>query len=177
MTRRLFYAIEFPEPVRRQVAAAGRQLAAVARQGRWTHPDNLHLTLQFLGDCPDEWMTGLLAILQSAAAGCRPFSLKIIGCGTFGRSGDILWLGVQAGPALSQLADSLASQLRAKGLPCEDRPYSPHITIGRQVRIDPAGLRAWTGPAIELTVNQVSLMESTRIDGRLTYLPVKRVLF
>lgn len=173
-TRRLFYAIEFPELVRNQVHEAAGKLRTAARQGRWTHPDNLHLTLQFLGDCPDEWLPDLFAILRRCAAESPVFTLRIAGCGTFGRQGDILWLGVQADPALDPLVAALTCLLCQNNLPFESRPYSPHITIGRQVRIDPVVLRAWTCPSIEWNVSQISLMESTRIDGRLAYLPVRR---
>ena len=173
--RRLFFAIEFPDSVRDQLAAAGKKLAAEAAGGRWTRAGNIHLTLQFLGDCPDLWLPELEKILHQAAADIKPFPLTIEGCGTFGRQHDILWLGVASQASLQLVAARLTSLLRQNQLPCEDRPFSPHITIGREVRIDPAVLRAWTWPIITFPVTRVSLMESTRVNGQLTYIPIFRV--
>jgi 2'-5' RNA ligase len=174
MTRRLFYAIEFPDDVRSRLSLAGAQLAALASQGRWTRPDNLHLTLQFIGDCPDEWLGRLGDILSLAAGNCPPFTMQIGGCGTFGRLGDILWIGVAPHPLLQQMAGDIASQLQGQGLPYEQRPYSPHITIGRQVRIDSAALRSWSIAPFGCPVRQITLMESCRAGGPLAYLPLQR---
>ena len=173
--RRLFFAIEFMDSVQDQLAAAGRKLAAQSSGGRWTRPRNIHLTLQFLGDCPDLWLPELEKILHLAATDIKPFPISIEGCGTFGKMHDILWLSVASQDSLQLLVSRLKSLLMKNQLPYEGRPYSPHITIGREVRIDPACFPAWPWPKITFPVTQVSLMESTRVNGQLTYIPIFRV--
>ena len=174
MNRRLFYAIEFPPDIRCQLADAACELAALAGRGRWTRPENLHLTLQFLGSCPDEWIDELSEICSHAVVECPSFMLEFSGAGTFGAANDILWIGVRPQPQLTRLAGNLAALLRQQCLPCEKRVYFPHITIGRQVVISPQAVENWRMPAISCPVRQVSLMESTQVEGRLSYVSVYR---
>jgi len=175
MSRRLFYAIEFPDQVRSRLAEISRSFAGIAKQGRWTDPDNLHLTLQFLGECPDEWLDILESVLRRAVAGYMPFKIKLSGCGTFGRQQDVLWIGVESHPNLNDLAGSLTRQLENMKLPHEARAFAPHITIGRRVRIEPELLRRWAMTPIDCPVGSISLMESTRILDRLAYIPLLHV--
>lgn len=174
MTRRLFYAIEFPEDIRQKLFQAGRELAVFADRGRWTRPENIHLTLQFLGECPDDWLPDLTGIARQAAAASHSFPMSFAGAGTFGRTGDILWIGIRPQPALSELAAHLTDLLRLKALPYEKRHFSPHITIGRQVRLDSRRLAAWSMPPLTCRIDSISLMESTRIDEKLVYQAICR---
>jgi len=73
-----------------------------------------------------------------------------------------------------RVAENLTGQLRRQSLPHEERGFSAHITLGRQVRIDADWLRRWHWPPIDCPVAQISLMESTRMDNRLTYLALQR---
>ena len=174
MNRRLFYAIEFPPGIRHQLAEAACELAAMAGRGRWTRPENLHLTLQFLGSCPDEWIDEFSEICSHAVAGCPSFMLEFSGAGTFGAANDILWVGVRPQLQLTRLAESLAALLKQQRLPCDNRAYFPHVTIGRQVVISPQAVENWRMPVISCPVRQISLMESTQVEGRLAYVSVYR---
>jgi len=171
---RLFYAIEFPDPVKQRLASLSRELASLSLRGHWSKPDNIHLTLQFLGECPAEWLPVLHGILREAAAGCQPFDLTVQGSGTFGETDDILWLGVLPAPILSQLAVRIRDLLREQAMPWERRPFAAHITLARQVRIDPVLLQSFTYQPFVLPVRQISLMESCRLEGILTYRPLER---
>ena len=174
MTRRLFFALEFPAEIRLRLAQHGRELSALAESGRWTRQENLHLTLQFLGDCPDEWMPELTRVIRALAADWPPFNLEFAGAGTFGCPGNILWLGIRPQPLLSGLAARLRSLLDQQGLPCDARPFSPHITIGRQVRIDTRRLSEWSMAPLSCRIDSISLMESAKMEERLVYRPIMR---
>jgi RNA 2',3'-cyclic 3'-phosphodiesterase len=171
---RLFYAVEFPDPVKAQLAALSHELAAVANKGRWTRQENIHLTIQFLGDCPADCLPVYTAILRESAAASREFSLTISGCGTFGNRHDILWVGARQEPLLVYLAEQLRSRLRQNNLPFDERPFTAHITLGREVQIDPAFLKSWQYAPVTLPVREITLMESTQINGKLTYTPLER---
>lgn len=172
MIRRLFFALEFPADIRLQIARSAQELIELAGRGRWTPADNLHLTLQFLGDCPDERLPDLSSIISTAAGAFPPFVIQISGAGTFGRDSDILWLGVQPQPVLTRLALQLDVLLRSSGFPGEKRPFSPHITIGRQVRIGAEQLAGWSMSPLACPIDKLSLMESTTFQNRLVYRPV-----
>ena len=138
MTRRLFVALEPPEPVRRRLGALAEDLRRGAgRAGdevRWVPPANVHLTLQFLGAVPEERVTAVEAALGEAAAESRPLSLSVRGVGGFpnARRPRVLWAGLEGDLApLAALVAGLGARLGKLGFPPEDRPFSPHLTLGR----------------------------------------------
>lgn len=169
---RLFYAITFTDNEREQLQNAAADLHRFTRQGTWSRPENLHLTLHFLGEQDQTQVPRLIQILNRTAEASRPFDLLTAGCGTFGRQGDILWLGFQAEPRLDHLVGHLQAKLRRAGWPIDERPFRPHLTLGRQIQIQLIDLQAWHWPAIRLTARHVALMESLRLDGRLVYRPL-----
>lgn len=169
---RLFYAIELDFFTRDRIKQAVQELRDQTTAGRWTYPDNYHLTVQFLGEYEAETLPELKQILH-AAAEVPPFTLELHGWGTFGQRHEIVWLGADPHPSLVILAQHLAGQLREKRLSFDDRPFKPHLTIGRQVRFkDESGQELavlWHGPTIKAEIRMVSLMESTRVNDRLVY--------
>jgi RNA 2',3'-cyclic 3'-phosphodiesterase len=172
---RLFYAIEFPDLVRARLASLSRELAAVAMHGRWTRQENIHLTMQFLGECPAEWLPVFKSILVRTAASCPEFNLTISGCGAFGSRHDLLWLGARKEPSLDRLAEILSGFLREEKMPFDDRPFAAHITIGRDVQIDAEFLKNWQYEPIICPVQQITLMQSSQDGGPVVYTALERV--
>ena len=136
--RRLFVALEPPDPVRRRLAALEDELRRGAgRAGediRWVRPENVHLTLQFLGAVPDERVAAVEEALRTAAAGARPLALAVRGAGGFpnARRPRVLWAGLDGDlAALAALVAAVGARLAKLGFPPEDRPFSPHLTLGR----------------------------------------------
>src|SRR4051794_40453033 len=98
-TKRLFLALALPAPVRKELAALATSLSGVT----WTHPDQLHLTLRFLGDVAEEKMERVIEHLASVRV--EPFILPIEGVGAFPLKSPprTLWVGVGRGhPHLHQ---------------------------------------------------------------------------
>lgn len=125
---RLFIAIRFPEPVRRQLAQAAENLEACARTGRFTRPENLHQTVVFLGGVPRDRTAEIRRMMDLH----RPVRTDIVleGLGRFPRpGGDIHWVGVRQNPAVSQYYADLTRALNAaqlcRGLPPLPGPISP----------------------------------------------------
>jgi RNA 2',3'-cyclic 3'-phosphodiesterase len=166
---RLFYAIEFPDHVRARLMDLSRELAAVASHGRWTRQENIHLTMQFLGECPVEWLPVLKTILGRTAKSCPEFSLAISGCGTFGSRHDLIWLGARKEPSLELLSEKLKSLLREEKMPFDEQPFAAHITIGRDVQIDAEFLKNWQYEPVMCPVQQITLMQSSQIGGPVVY--------
>ncbi len=136
--RRLFVALEPPEPVRRRLAALADELRRGAGRAaddvRWVRPENVHLTLQFLGAVPEERVPAIEAALRDAAAGARPLSLSLHGAGGFpnARRPRVLWAGLEGDvPPLAELVRELGTRLAKLGFPPEERAFSPHLTLGR----------------------------------------------
>ena len=159
---RLFVAIRFSPQIRNLLLETMERLRVQTRQARLTRPENLHLTLAFLGET--DRTADIRAAMSEAAAAQRPFSMALSGFGCFR---DLYWVGLEPCPPLSLLAENLQRRLRALGFDIPQRHFRPHITLARQVRTDrPVELEI---PRSEMVVEQIVLMKSERLKGRLTY--------
>ena len=160
---RLFLAIQLSPAVREALLTAQD---ALRRQGRGSFPppENLHLTLAFLGEAEDP----ARARAALSEVSCRPFSLAV--GGPPGHFGDLWWAGVRADPALEELAVSLQADLRSQGFCQEDRPWLPHITLVRRWRGEAPQV---TVPHASMVVRQISLLRSDQIDGKRIFTDIK----
>lgn len=132
---RTFIALELPDEFRGEVAAVSRILAQCC-QGHFLPYENLHLTLAFLGDIDEAESSLAIAALEEACRGMGPVPLESDGLGKFGRPRDAtLWLGLRQGPELMGLASDVREQLSARGLAFDGKPFLPHITLARRVRL------------------------------------------
>jgi len=138
VARRLFVALEPPEAVRRRLGAIAAELrrgaARAADEIRWVEPERIHLTLQFLGAVPEERIAAIERALRLAAGAARPLALEVRGAGGFpnARRPRVLWAGVEGDlAALGALVADVGRRLGPLGFPPEDRPFSPHLTLGR----------------------------------------------
>lgn len=124
---RLFVAIDLPEEVRQSVADICRGLAGV----RWLPPEQLHLTLRFVGEADDAVNAAIRKGLAKIAS--QPFPLALSGAGCFPspRRPRVLWVGLSGGEPLMQLQQKVETTVVAAGIPAEERPFSPHITLAR----------------------------------------------
>ncbi|MEH6470852.1 MAG: RNA 2',3'-cyclic phosphodiesterase [Halopseudomonas sp.] len=131
---RLFTSIEPPAAMQQALAQICYGLPRI----RWAPPEQLHLTLVFIGEVQPALLEPIIE--QLGKIHFEPFRLECQGLGSF-RSG-VLWLGVEPQPQLLALQQSLLAQLRPlEGLRLESRRYHPHITLGRMHRRHPPDLQ------------------------------------
>ena len=135
MMLRSFIAVEIPAEIQTANAQATAPLKNTLPKPliRWVAPQNVHLTLKFLGDVSPANLEQLAGTLKVEAASHEMFSMSVGGLGAFPnpRRARVIWIGLDAPPALAALqrgVDAAAAQL---GYPREERPFSPHLTIGR----------------------------------------------
>lgn len=100
---------------------------------RWIDPDNLHLTLRFLGNTEDSQLTEINKALDNLIPRYSQFDLEIQGLGLFGKRSHptILWAGVKAGENVYSLVENIEEIVCRAGFEEETRPYSPHLTLCR----------------------------------------------
>ncbi len=165
---RAFVAVRMPEEVQEALARVQRTLRRWAGDRvRWTDPSDLHLTLAFFGSLTPEWIVSIAGAAEIAAATSPVFSFEVVGLGGFGnrRGIRVLWAGVPSPPpALVTLAARLEKEVRERGWPMEERPFRPHITLGRAR--DPIAMPSLTeacpslinAPFGEVRAERVSLM-------------------
>ena len=141
---RLFVALEIPVVVREKLVALLNSLRALSPQTRWVRPENLHVTLKFIGEAP----AAKLAEIRSALAGARsdkPITLDFRGLGFFPNEKHprVFWVGIEASPNLKTLAEDIEKAAENLGIAREQRPFSPHLTLARfESRGLPEKLRA-----------------------------------
>jgi 2'-5' RNA ligase len=181
MTTRSFLAVFPPPPVVARVAAA---VDALRRQGDgvgWVRPENIHYTLRFLGDLDAAGLAAAGRAGATAARAIAPFRITLGGTGTFpnGKRPRVLWLGAREGAAeLSSLAAALEEALAFEGLGRADKPFAPHLTLGR-VRdagdpAIPARFGAGKFPAESFDVREIVLVKSTLDPRGARYEPLER---
>lgn len=136
---RLFFALWPTSRQQRDWAALAQQLLPPDR-GRLLPPQNLHLTLLYLGELDAETRQALAAKVDTIHA--PGFELRLERFGHWRRP-QVLWWGPRDTPGvLQQLVEDLRRAARACGLEVESRPYQAHLTLARKVRRNPGRLQA-----------------------------------
>jgi 2'-5' RNA ligase len=135
---RLFIAIEISPDVRAALAALLKEFRAIAPQVKWVRPENMHLTLKFLGETDSSILTAMQAALP-AIRSSQPVTLHFRGLGFFpnAKRAKVFWAGMEASPNLPSLAVETDLAMHKLGFPLEDRPFTPHLTLAR---FQPPGL-------------------------------------
>ncbi len=132
---RTFIAIEIPPSIQRAIEKQTAPLrnALDTNLVRWTPTANIHLTLKFLGDVSPSTVELLIRMLTAEASQHPSFDIHIAGLGTFPslRRPRVIWIGVRAPAALEALQRNLEAATARMGFPIEERPFSPHLTLGR----------------------------------------------
>lgn len=174
---RVFYAIEFCDDIKQYLKDVQDIVKSTAVSGNFTHYGNFHLTLKYIGNIYNGEYEELCQVLDDVASSIKPFSIRIGDIGAFHKkNSSILWVGVTKGrKALKRLYTKLESEVITSGFEAENRKYRPHITIGKKV-IFSNGSFTSKMPYYDhdISVNQITLFQSHRVDGVLTYTPLYR---
>jgi len=133
-TIRAFIAFTLPRVIVSAIAGIQEDLKARGLGARWVHPENIHLTLKFLGEINPDDVAGIITAIESAARGRKPFFLSAGAVGVFpGLSrARVIWTGLTGQTdALTDLYRALDAGLVKIGFPGETRRFRGHLTIGR----------------------------------------------
>lgn len=131
---RTFIAIELPREIKDFLSDLQDQLKASRSDFKWVEPQNIHLTLKFLGEINDEQLNKIIKILDDAAKSSKDFRIRIASVGAFPKINfpRVIWVGIDQGNReTKELAKTLEEKIEKIGIAKEDRPFSSHITIGR----------------------------------------------
>ena len=131
---RTFIAIEIPEEIKKEMAGLQQRLKSSAVEASWPRPEGIHLTLKFLGEVPEAKVSDIQAALKSAAADTGPLRLEVEGVGTFPnpKNARVAWIGLSGDiEKLTTLQTLVEDSMARLGMEREDRPFTPHLTLGR----------------------------------------------
>jgi RNA 2',3'-cyclic 3'-phosphodiesterase len=172
---RLFVGIEFPEEILDELLKMQNLIRSQAKRGRLVPRENLHLTLQFLGEISAQEIEPIVQALRKTVQYHSAFSmaLKFVGGFRNGHPYRVIWVGIDGDTRnLNHLQKDISTSLATLGLPQETRPYQPHITLGRDVEFfGESSFEKYSEAMakVPFLVNRFSLMESTVENGKRNY--------
>lgn len=169
---RVFFAIELSNEIKDYLYSIQQNVKNHCNGGNFSHRENLHLTLRFIGEQNPQQAEVLKKVLKEVAADTSSFKLSLKNFGFFNKgSKKIIWAGLERSIELQHLYYRLEASLEKHGYQKEDRAYSPHITLAREVPVGDAAqdILKTSINNLPIMVNSISLMESARINNRLTY--------
>lgn len=189
---RAFVALPLSNNENRVVTDLQKRLRSIPLLGdfRWIPSANIHMTLQFLGEIPEEKVADAASAVDSVIASRRPapFSLGCLGVYPRFKNPSVLWAGPRHPPkALLELAGSLVNELEVAGFALESRPFRPHLTLARRKRNARSlkGLNVllkeaeerWLSPPIPIQPTETVLFRSELRSEGAVYQAVHRISF
>ena len=180
---RLFVAIELTGEMRDALQEVQNTLGRATDGVRWVRPEQLHLTVKFLGEAPDDEVPRVAEAVARSAARSRVFEMQLTECGCFPPRGPvrIVWVGAHDGSgALLECVEAVEEEMDGIGFPKESRPFSAHLTIGRAAEGRYAGgIRAAVercrAKPVRQAVEELTLMSSVLSPQGPSYSVVSRV--
>lgn len=180
---RTFIAIEIPSEIKSALAALQDELRRAGADVSWTKPENIHLTLKFLGEVDEGRIGEIEEVCAASAAGFQPFTLSLNDMGVFpnARQPRVLWAGL-AGEIekAAGMQRRLEAGLALIGFEREEKAFRPHLTIGRlksnkktRELLALAGARRL--PALSFTVGEIVVMKSELHPAGARYTPIVKV--
>jgi 2'-5' RNA ligase len=168
---RLFIAVVFEQEIKSRLLYFQNSIKEQALKGNFSRVENLHLTLVFFGETPQDQIPPICSEMEKACLSCASFSMDFGSSGFFTHSGkELWWIGSDdtAGiKKLRSLKEEIAKGLRTAGVIFDERPFRAHITLGREIR-----LRQPVKPLKEkivIPIDRINLMKSEHINRLLVY--------
>ena len=169
---RTFVAIFPPPEVREALFQAARDLPE-SKDFRLVSQEKIHLTLKFLGDVAEDDLDCVKLALQPIREGHDPFEVSTSNFGAFPseKKPRILWAGIEVGKErLCTVVEDVENLLEPAGFKRENRPYTPHLTLGRTwAHRTTLGTSEICPPALRFTVSGVDLVESSPSKNGINY--------
>lgn len=131
---RSFLAIELPRTIQNRIDEVQRDLKSSHADIRWVSPDKIHLTLKFFGNIEESRVDSIIQSIEEPVHTLSPFPLKVRGVGAFPhlKNPRVIWMGLVDGKEiLISFQKQLETALKKIGFQAEDRPFHPHLTLGR----------------------------------------------
>lgn len=184
---RLFIALELSKEMHQSFSDLIINLKKISLNGvKWVKPENIHLTLKFLGDTPQTKIIHINSALEKAVSNISSFTILSKGTGVFPnlRQPRVFWAGITTPPELLNLQKQIDSELSTLEFEVEKRPFTPHLTLGRVsesanpeiiVKVINALTESDSFEFGSVNIQQITLFQSTLSPGGSIYTPLKRI--
>jgi len=136
--KRTFIAIKIPPQKALKDTIQALKYKFEKSKIKWVNTEDFHLTLHFLGETSPEQIEKINEILNCTALQNAPFEIELKELGAFykNRQPLVIWVGIAENKKLTNLFSRLRESLSENGFILEDRPFSPHLTLGRVKQIE-----------------------------------------
>lgn len=131
---RTFIAVELDKEIKKALSKIQDELKTTRADVKWVEPENIHLTLKFLGEVEENKIPKISQILKDISSQAKPFTIALSGLGAFPglKYPRVVWIGIAEGKAeLSKLAELIEARLVQLKFPKEKKGFSAHFTLGR----------------------------------------------
>ena len=131
---RSFLAVELPGTIRKKIGEVQKDLKSSGADVRWVSPENIHLTLKFFGNVEESLIENIVKSIEGPVQDTPSFFLKVQGMGAFPnlKNPRVVWMGLQEGrERVIYIQQQLERVFEKMGFQPEDRPFHPHLTLGR----------------------------------------------
>jgi len=131
---RAFIAIELPQEVKNSLSHLQGKLKAAGADVKWVAPENIHLTLKFLGEIDEKKIDKITYIIEDIAKNISSFYIRVCSLGAFPKINipRVIWVGIDKGDnEIKEIVRGLEEKIAEAGIPKKDGLFSSHITIGR----------------------------------------------
>jgi 2'-5' RNA ligase len=173
---RLFIAVNCGDETKKLLLSVQEKIKSQSLKGNFSRPENLHLTLVFLGETPEDQVPAVCAAIKEALRpSVAPFTLAFSQTGCYRHSNkELWWIGAEHSDpslgALKNLRQRITGGLSTAGIAFDDRPFNPHITLGREIKHNAPIVIPQQ--EINFSVNRISVIRSERSGGVLIYTEV-----
>jgi 2'-5' RNA ligase len=128
---RPFIALDIDDGIRVRIQRFRDGVREFAPDVRWVRPESLHVTLKFIGEKPPETVESIKQALSSIQVSTMEITFRGYGFFPTPKAPRVFWIGIDSGPQLAALAKAADDAMAALGVPPEDHPFSPHLTLAR----------------------------------------------
>jgi RNA 2',3'-cyclic 3'-phosphodiesterase len=128
---RIFIALDIDDTIRNRIARFTEGVSGFAPETRWVKPESLHVTLKFIGEQTEPVVKAIQQAMSGLPAEAAQIHFRGYGFFPTAKSARVFWIGMEADPQLATLAAAVDDKLSTLGIPKEDRPFSPHLTLAR----------------------------------------------
>jgi len=182
---RIFIALELSDEIKGELSRLEGRLKEARADIKWAKPENIHLTLKFLGDIEESNIEEIKNALGGISSSEKPFEISLFKLGAFPSLNQprVIWAGIDKGCSEAEnIAARVADALKKIGFPKEERPFSAHLTLGRvKSGKNKAGLKDMLA-SLEVrpkscVINKITLFQSTLAPNGPIYTPLHEAKF
>jgi 2'-5' RNA ligase len=128
---RIFVALDIDDAIRNRIERFIDGVRGFAPDARWVRAESLHVTLKFIGEKPPEVVEEIKRALSNVRSDALEIAFRGYGFFPGAKAPRVFWVGVEAGPQLATLATAVDNNTATLGIPKEEHPFSPHLTLAR----------------------------------------------